>query len=162
VPALFERKLFVAAEHRRLEGTCLYCDLALEAGERLVASDGGAVAFVPWAAASPFTCRVMPSSHDSRFDRTGDIRLAEVARLLALVVARIGSALDRPRLVLWLHTAPLHEDERDDFHWHVDLRPELGGVDDGWTEAAGVSVNSVSPELAARWLREGGDEGETA
>ncbi|MFM2152528.1 MAG: hypothetical protein RL199_963 [Pseudomonadota bacterium] len=161
VPTNLERKLFVAAEHRRIEGSCLYCDLASEAGERLVAREGDSVAFVPWAAPSPFACRIVPVSHDSRFDRISDHRLAETARLLSLLVGRIGAVLERPRLTLWLHSAPLHEGERDDFHWHIELRPDLCGADDGWGEAAGVSVNPVAPETAARWLREDGHEGTT-
>jgi UDPglucose--hexose-1-phosphate uridylyltransferase len=159
VPPVLERKLFHAAEHRQGQGSCLYCDLAAEAGERQVAREGDSVAFVPWATRSPFECWVMPALHDSRFDRATDQRVDEVARLLAFVVGRFGTVLERPRLNLWLHSAPLHEGERDDFHWHVELHPDLGGLDASWADAAGIAVNPVAPETAALWLRDGTDEG---
>jgi UDPglucose--hexose-1-phosphate uridylyltransferase len=162
VPPVLERKLFIAAEHRHQQGACLFCALAAEAGERLVARDGESVAFTPWAPRSPFECWVMPSLHDARFDRTSDQRLEEVARLLAFSVGRLATVLERPRMTLWLHSAPLQEGERDDFHWHVELHPEIGGIDTAWADAAGVAVNPVAPELAAQWLREGTDEGSSS
>ena len=46
-----------------------------------------------------------------------------------------------------LHTAPLHENVRETYHWHWEIHPrlrEIGGLELG----TGLPVNPISPEEA--------------
>jgi len=157
VPPLLARELYAAAEYRRVHGRCLHCALVDESGARLVARDDEVAALCPFASTSPFETWVMPGSHSTRFEHASDAVVDAAARLLARVVARMGIVLGRPAVRLWLHSAPLQEGDRDDFHWHVEIHPRIG-PDDGWLAASGVAVNVVAPETAANWLNDG-DEG---
>ena len=58
-------------------------------------------------------------------------------------------AADRRRSHLVLHTAPVGEDARASYHWHLEIIPRLAPVT-GLEWDGGVYVNPVPPEEAAR------------
>jgi UDPglucose--hexose-1-phosphate uridylyltransferase len=60
-----------------------------------------------------------------------------------------------PPYTLVLHTSPLGEFSRDEYHWHLELvprPPQALGLE--WE--TGIYVNPVPPELAAERLRAAG------
>ena len=67
-------------------------------------------------------------------------------KTLRKVIRMLGS-LEGPAYNLVLHTAPLHENVRETFHWHWEIHPrlrEIGGLELG----TGLPVNPISPEEA--------------
>jgi UDPglucose--hexose-1-phosphate uridylyltransferase len=113
------------------------------APERVVSADRGLVAFCPYAARVPYETWVAPAEPEG--DAFASALLAPALQLLAELVRRLGRVLgQRPPLNAWLHDGP---------HWHLELLPRLtilAGVELG----AGIYVNAIPPEAAARRLRD--------
>jgi UDPglucose--hexose-1-phosphate uridylyltransferase len=142
-----ERERFTAYHERTMGGHLLEDVLVEEVRrrERLVAVDGEAVLFCPWASRSPFELRLLPRSPEARFER--DERGAE---LLGRALAALGEVLGGPpQLNLWVRTAPRGSEE---FHWHIDVVPRLT-VRAGFELGTGVEINVYPPEQAAADLR---------
>lgn len=137
------------AYHQRTMGGHLLEDVMVEEvrrRDRLVAIDGEAALFCPWASRSPFELRLVPRSVEARFDR--DDRGAELLgrglRALAELFGEGGVQLN-----LWVRTAPRGTEE---FHWHLDIAPRLA-TKAGFELGTGVDINVYPPERAAADLR---------
>jgi len=144
-----ERERFTAY-NQRTQGGHLLEDVMVEEvrrRERLVAIDGEAALFCPWASRSPFELRLVPRSAEPRFDR--DERGAELlGRALRALAELFGP--DGVQLNLWVRTAPRGSEE---FHWHLDLVPRLA-TRAGFEIGTGVDINDYPPERAAADLRD--------
>ncbi len=143
-----ERERF-NAYHERTLGSHLLEDVIVEEvrrRERLVAFDGEAILFCPWASRSPFELRLAPRSPAPSFeqDQRGAAMLATALEALAAVFGSL------PPLNLWVRTAPRGTEE---FHWHIDLVPRLA-TRAGFELGTGVEIDQHSPEAAAAALRE--------
>ena len=137
------------AYHERTMGGHLLEDVLVEEvrrRERLVAIDGEAAIFCPWASRSPFELRLVPRTPQARFDRD-DRGAALLHRALRGLTALFGEGVP---LNLWVRTAPRRTEE---FQWHIDLVPRLT-VRAGFELGTGVDINVYPPERAAADLRE--------
>jgi UDPglucose--hexose-1-phosphate uridylyltransferase len=88
----------------------------------------------------------VPRHHESDFGASTDEQLTAAAEALQKVIRLLGT-LDGPAYNLVLHTAPLHENVSDTYHWHWEIHPrlrEVGGLELG----TGLPVNPISPEEA--------------
>lgn len=137
------------AYNQRTQGSHLLEDVMVEEvrrRDRLVAIDGEAALFCPWASRSPFEMRLVPRSVEARFDR--DERGTELlGRALGALRELFGPG--GVQLNLWVRSAPRGTDE---FHWHLDLVPRLA-VKAGFELGTGVDINVYPPERAAADLR---------
>jgi UDPglucose--hexose-1-phosphate uridylyltransferase len=143
-----ERERFTAY-HERTMGSHLLEDVLVEEvrrRDRLVAIDGDAALFCPWASRTPYEMRIVPRSVAPRFERDD-----RGAAMLGRALAALGRLFDGvPQLNLWVRTAPRGTAE---FHWHIDLLPRLS-IRAGFELGTGIEINSVAPERAAAELRE--------
>jgi UDPglucose--hexose-1-phosphate uridylyltransferase len=143
-----ERERFTAYNQRTM-GAHLLEDVVVEEvrrRERLVAIDGEAALFCPWASRAPYELRLVPRTAKARFEE--DDRGAELMhRALRALAGLLGEGV---ALNLWVRTAPRDAEE---FHWHIDLLPRLGTLG-GFELGTGVDINPVAPEAAAAALRE--------
>ena len=107
-----------------------------------IAEQDGVVLLCHPAGRVPYELLVAPT--DAAGDAFSDERLAGALQLLAEAVRRV-AAIEGPfPLNAWLH---------DGDHWHVELVPRLtvlAGIELG----AGIYVNTLAPEEAARRLRD--------
>ncbi|MGH8574940.1 MAG: galactose-1-phosphate uridylyltransferase, partial [Gammaproteobacteria bacterium] len=151
VPAAIarERERFTAYSHRT-QGRNLLADVLQEevrSRDRLVAVDGEAVAICPFASRVPFHLQIVPRSPAPRFEDDGPLGAAILHEALGRLAAVLG---DVPPLNLWVRTAPRGAEH---FCWRIELLPrlvQLAGLEMG----AGVHLNVLAPESAARRLRE--------
>ncbi len=165
VPALVERELRWSLFHYQRKQRCIYCDVLdqeLQSGERIVDQNPGWVCLCPYAARFPYEVWLLPSSHESSFERdmASRERLVSLAAFLKVNLQRIQKI--SPRLHFSLHTEPnmasrgpesaRWESIPDDFHWHIEIYPELenhAGVVNG----EGFYFNPIPAEEAAPILR---------
>jgi UDPglucose--hexose-1-phosphate uridylyltransferase len=142
-----ERERF-NAYHERTQGSHLLQDVVVEEvrrRDRLVAVDGEAVLFCPWASRSPFHLRLAPRSAAARFEEDD-----RGAALLGAALGALESALgEAPQLNMWVRTAPRGTEE---FHWHLDLLPRLTNRA-AFELGTGVEIADYAPERAAADLR---------
>ena len=133
------------AEAERGGGGCRVCEYLRrerEEGDRIVEERDGLILLCPGAGRAPYECLVAPLEHSP--DPFTDDRLGVGLTLAAHALRRIHT-LEGPRPAnLWLHESG---------HWHLELLPRLtvfASVELG----AGIYVNTLAPEEAARALRE--------
>ncbi|MEZ5420173.1 MAG: hypothetical protein R2708_22915, partial [Vicinamibacterales bacterium] len=158
VPPALVRELEAARRHHTATGGCLFCDLIGQeraAGERVIGEAAGCLALAPYASRTPFEAWLLPVRHGARFDRTTPEDLAGLATLLHRLLASMARELEHPAFNAVLHSAPFDEPADGGYHWHLEVVPRVlrsTGLDVG----AGLSINPVAPEKAARVLRGGG------
>jgi UDPglucose--hexose-1-phosphate uridylyltransferase len=120
---------------------CEYLTRERTDGSRVVLEQDGLVLLCPYASRAPFECLVAPLEHEG-----SGLQSAQLGGGLALAVEALRrlDALDGPRPAnLWLHEGG---------HWHLELLPRLtvfASIELG----AGLYVNTLAPEEAARTLR---------
>jgi UDPglucose--hexose-1-phosphate uridylyltransferase len=145
-------------------GRCVFCEIvhchisARKHGDTglLVLEESGYAAVCAYAGRQPFETWILPTRHASRFDQLDDAEIPPLAAILRETVRRIADQCRRYGYSLAynlvLHTAPSSDAYARDYHWHWELIPRtthLAGLEWG----AGVYINPVSPERAARELR---------
>jgi UDPglucose--hexose-1-phosphate uridylyltransferase len=154
-----EAELAGAQQFGAAHGGCIFCNTIAQeiaAGERLVFDDAGYAVLCPYAARQPFETWILPTHHAARFDQTPDAELPGLATAIRGLLLRLASVCRSAgrelAYNLVLHTGPFDETHAHYYHWHWELIPRtthLAGLEWG----AGVYINPVSPERAARELR---------
>jgi UDPglucose--hexose-1-phosphate uridylyltransferase len=154
IPHRIAEELGGAARFVIREGECPYCRLVRDEvrhADRLIWTDGGSVAFAPWASRSAFEVWILPRRHEADFGAATREDVAATAEALRQVLGRLGSSLDGPPYNLVLHTAPLREQVDATYHWHWEIHPRLREIA-GLELGTGLPVNPVSPEDAVEEL----------
>ena len=149
IPHRIGEELGGAARYVIREGVCPWCRLVEDEvahRDRLVFDDAASVCFAPYASRSPFELWVVPRHHEADFGKATDEQLTSAAETLQKLIRMLGT-LGGPAYNLVLHTAPLHENVGQTYHWHWEIHPrlrEVGGLELG----TGLPVNPISPEEA--------------
>lgn len=163
VPPAIEAELAAATAVQEKTGRCAYCNIVefeRRRDERIVIDQSGYIAACAYAGRQPFESLVLPERHASRFEELADDELPPLADVLQKLLRQLARVSDRRGIPLAynliLHTAPFGESHAESYHWHWELIPRfthLAGLEWG----AGVYINPVSPERAARELRDVAD-----
>jgi UDPglucose--hexose-1-phosphate uridylyltransferase len=156
VPRLLRMKHAVAAEHFDAAGVSLYAEMLdqeVADGRRVVESNDEFVAFVPYAAHLPFETWILPRRRQASY---GDLRPEQhrpLAQILRSVLLKLYAGLENPDFNLTIDMAPRGADDKEYFQWHVRVLPRLT-TPAGFELGSGMSINSVMPEDAAKFLRD--------
>jgi UDPglucose--hexose-1-phosphate uridylyltransferase len=156
------RMLDSARGYRERTGSDLFADvLAAEqrSGERIVARGDLWTAFVPFAARWPLEVHLYPHRQVPDLPALGDDERAELSGLYLDVLRRMEAVFDDtlPYIAAW-HQAPVRV-HRDLVRLHLQLFSIRRGPGRlkylaGSESAMGAFVNDITPETAARMLRE--------
>lgn len=155
VPRELRLKHEIAAHYFDQTSRCLYCvtlEEELRAGTRVLAANEHYVAVLPFASHVPYQLRIHPREHRSSFGMVPAEHLRSLAELSQDVLARLDAALGAPDFNLTIGTAPLGDEGKRYFAWHVDVLPRLS-TPAGFELGSGMSINPVLPEDAAEALR---------
>ncbi|HEX9823904.1 MAG TPA: galactose-1-phosphate uridylyltransferase [Actinomycetota bacterium] len=150
------RRFAVATRYYDDTGNCVYDDLRdaeLASGERIVARRDGFVALTPFAGSVPFETWIMPTEHSASFGRLDDAAIPDLAAMLGDVLAALRLAAGDPDFNLVVRSAPVHEEEKPYFLWHLQVLPRIATAA-GFELGSGMSINTVAPEDSALALRE--------
>lgn len=138
--------------------------------ERLVFENQSFVALCPFASKFPYEIHVVPKRHSHYFGNLGEKQVQEIkdlAEIFKIVIMKLDKVLigiypDSASYNLYLHTSPnlkfkWNEDKfktlEFDFHWHFEIHP-CTSMSAGFEMCSGSYINVVSPEIAAKELRE--------
>jgi UDPglucose--hexose-1-phosphate uridylyltransferase len=157
VPREITAELASVEQFHRETGRCIFCDLIereIDDGARVIASTDHCIAIVAFAGRFPYETWVLPKRHEGDFRKTDDAVIADAAALTRLILQRLESVIARPSYNVALHTSPLHDTARPDYHWHWEILPRVTGIA-GFELSAGWFINPTPPELAAERLRGG-------
>lgn len=156
VPGQVRDRLEAAMRHFADHGRCLYChtlDEELRDGSRIVDDNASFVAFVPYAALSPFHLWIYPRHHSAYFGDLSDAQLLDLASILSRSLARVRNALDDPDYNIVLRSLSPAEREVRYGHWYLSLVPRVTRAA-GFELGTGMFINTALPEASAAFLRE--------
>jgi UDPglucose--hexose-1-phosphate uridylyltransferase len=137
-------------------GSCAYCTMVameLAERERVVAENRFFVAFVPYAAATPFNVWIVPRLHRPSFLAIGEDELGALAALMRDILGRLYHGLRDPDYNYIVCSAPRRDIASDYLHWYVTVIPRVT-KSAGFELGTGMTINPVLPEENAAFLRE--------
>jgi len=155
VPAHIRTRLETAQRYYDETGRCVYCDMVREetrAGVRLVAENEHFVAFIPFAALSPFHTWILPKIHRPQFLQVSDPELDSLAEVLGSVLLRLYRGLGDPPYNAVIRMAPQTYERVHWFHWYLSLVPRTSRHA-GFELGSGMYINTTLPEASAAFLR---------
>ena len=156
IPKRVVEELEGAQAHWDNKERCIYCDIIgqeLKDGQRLIGENDRFVALAPFASRCPFETWILPKTHAEHFSRIDGTERGPFAELLSTVLRKLKVALDDPAYNFVMHTAPINDDRRLRFHWHLEIMPKLTKVA-GFEWGSGFYINPTPPEEAAAYLRD--------
>lgn len=142
--------------HYQQKERCIYCDIIrqeLSDAERIVVDNQEFICITPFAPRFPFEMWILPKRHSAYFEESQKTQFELLARILSEALRRMDKVLTHPAYNFVLHTSPLHEKTGEFYHWHIELIPKLTQVA-GFEWGTGFYINPVTPEEAAKFLRE--------
>ncbi len=137
-------------------GECVFCVMMrdeLQKKVRLVTENSHFVAFVLYAAPSPFHVWVLPRQHSVSFLYSQPDEIAALADILRIVSRKLYIGLNDPAYNLIIRSAPVKEISNDYLHWYVTIIPRLSRTA-GFEMGSGMFINPALPEESAAFLRE--------
>ena len=155
IPGLVKTEIDSARRYYDFKERCIFCDLInqeLESGKRIIYQNEGYVALAPFASRSPFETWILPKKHESDFYPPNN-SFAGLADILQRILKQMDRILDTPPYNFLIHTATLHDEMNEYYHWHLELLPQLVKIA-GFEWGSGFYVNPVPPEEAAKFMRE--------
>lgn len=156
VPNSIRHRMEEARRYFDDNGECVYCAMMheeLEKGLRIIEANDHFVAFVLYAASSPFHIWILPRQHNVSFLYAKKDELADLAQILQHIVRRLYVGLRDPNYNLVIRTAPSKEISNDYLHWYITIIPRLSSTA-GFELGSGMFINPSLPEESAAFLRE--------
>jgi UDPglucose--hexose-1-phosphate uridylyltransferase len=155
IPSQVRHRLREALQHYDDTGECMFCHMVEgEVAEqtRIVVKSELFIAMEVFAAATPFATHIFPMRHMANFGEITAAEIADLARVLRKLLAKIYVGLENPDLNFTVRSAPSDYVGARHFHWYVSVIPRLTRVA-GFELGSGMFINTVLPEAAAAFLR---------
>jgi UDPglucose--hexose-1-phosphate uridylyltransferase len=136
-------------------GDCIFC--AVMADElldqsRIIAQSEHFVAFIPYAALTPFHLWIFPLQHKASFLDATPEELQDCARMLRSILRKIYFGLENPDFNLSVRTPPREASGLKYYHWYLSVIPRVTRVA-GFEIGSGMFINVALPEKSAEFLR---------
>jgi len=137
-------------------GECIFCSVLADElldQVRVVTQGNHFVAFMPYAAMSPFHIWVYPLHHTANFLDTTAAELADLSRVLRTLLRKIYFSLQNPDYNLTVRTPPREARGLRYFHWYLSVIPRVTRIA-GFELGSGMFINVALPENSAEFLRQ--------
>ncbi len=154
-PARIRRRLEVAMTHYDDTGECVYramVEAESRVGDRVIAETSGFIVFHPFASRSPFETWIAPKRPCASFGNVSRDQLTELAPALRQTLLRLYRGLNDPDYNLIVHTAPIEDENKNYYMWHIQNVPRLTTVA-GFEMGSGIYINTALPEQTANFMR---------
>ncbi|MDM8521192.1 galactose-1-phosphate uridylyltransferase [Anaerolineales bacterium HSG6] len=136
-------------------GQCVMCsmmDKELKDRKRIVSESEHFVAFVLYAAPTPFHTWIVPRQHNVSYLYSSPQELNDLAGIVRDVLRRLYFGLNDPDYNFIIRTAPVKELSNDYMHWYATVVPRLSRTA-GFELGSGMFINPALPEESAEYLR---------
>jgi UDPglucose--hexose-1-phosphate uridylyltransferase len=141
---------------------CIFCDLIkqeIAQKDRVILDLDGFIAVSPFAARFPFEIWILPKKHSCDFTNQDSESLANLGKVMKIVLSKLKKGLNDPPYNYVVHTAPFRRKKvgywktvEQDFHWHIEIMPRLTRVA-GFEWGTGFYICPLAPEEGAKFLR---------
>ena len=155
IPSQVRHRLFEALRHYDDVGECMFCHMVereVEDKTRIVIKSERFVAMEVFASSTPFATYIFPLRHIASFGDISEMEIADLARVLRTLLAKIYVGLENPDLNFTVRSSPTEYSGARHYHWYVSVIPRLTRVA-GFELGSGMFINTVLPEAAAEFLR---------
>ena len=156
VPYHIRHRIEEARRYCDDNGECVFCAMIrdeLSQDERIIVANDHYVAFVLYAALSPFHLWILPREHSVSYLYTQSDQLEALAEILHDILRRLFYGLNDPSFNLIIHSAPLKEISNNYLHWHISVVPRVSRSA-GFELGSGMFINPAAPEESAAYLRD--------
>jgi len=136
-------------------GRCAFCHMLadeLKEGIRIVAEGEHFVAFILYAAFSPFHLWILPRRHESSFLNATAYELDDLGQLLHQVLRKLYIGLRDPDYNYVIRAAPVRDPGYEYLHWYITIVPRVTRSA-GFELGSGMFINTALPEASAAFLR---------
>ncbi len=156
VPGHIRNKCAEATRYYDETGRCIYSDLVereRKAQQRIVFDSEEFVAFHPFASRSPFETWIAPKRHAPSFGQISIESAKRFAHALKAILLKIYRHLDDPDYNIVFYSAPIEDENKPYFLWHVWIIPRLTTVA-GFEMGSGIYINTALPEETAAYMND--------
>ena len=155
VPTEVRVRADTARAHFDEVGVCAYCEMLNQEradGQRIILESDYFVAFIPYAAFSPFHIWVVPKTHSATFLHATDDEVEDLGRILRVTLRKLYVGLNNPDFNYVIRTAPVRDLNTPYLHWYISIIPRIS-LAAGFELGSGIYINPSLPEECARFLR---------
>jgi UDPglucose--hexose-1-phosphate uridylyltransferase len=155
VPPNIRHRIEEAVRYYDQHRECVYCRMLKEElsdGARIVMETQHHVAFVPFAALSPFHIWVFPRRHNAAFRDIADNEVADLAQMLKGLLGKLYVGLEDPDFNYTIRSAPGESKKVKYLHWYLTVVPRVTKMA-GFEIGSGMFINTALPEQSAAFLR---------
>ena len=155
IPPQVRERMETALRFYDETGDCIICSLMADElvdQVRVVEQNDDFVAFIPFAAMSPFHLWIVPIRHAATFLEATDPELASLARMLRSVLRRVYYGLENPDYNMSVRTPPREANGMKYYHWYLSITPRVTRIA-GFEIGSGMYINTSLPEQSAEFLR---------
>lgn len=127
---------------------CHFCNIAQReaASARLVAQNDAWVHIAPFYSQAPYETWILPKEHISSLEELDGEQMKDLAAILGAALKRMRALLDDPPYNLMVFQLS------HGYHLNLRIQPAISKIA-GFERGTGVYINSVSPEQAAKELK---------
>lgn len=155
IPREARQEIHGARKHFKATGRCIYCEMVEREralGARVVLASERFIVLCPFAPRFGYETWILPVHHASSFEQSSHRDLDALAESLRDLILKLNRVVAHAPFNYIIHTEPAGESAKEHYHWHLELLPQITRAA-GFEWGSGVHMNSVSPEDAARLLR---------
>jgi UDPglucose--hexose-1-phosphate uridylyltransferase len=154
MPGQVRMRIEEALRHYGDNGICIFChciDQEKEDGKRILHENDNFIAFIPYAALSPFHIWVFPKLHNGYFGDITDNEISDLAEILGVIFTMTTKGLKNPDFNLVIRSLSPPEGDVKFFHWYLSIVVRLSNTA-GFELGTGMYINSSLPEESAAYL----------
>jgi UDPglucose--hexose-1-phosphate uridylyltransferase len=154
VPPMIQEETDASEKFYAEHGRCIFCDIIEQEakGPRLIYDNADLMVFAPYASINPVEFWIVPKKHAPNILDLSDGEVAAFAKTLNASLKALKELVNDPPYNYGFHLA-LSKDAEPYYHWHLEVQPKLS-IWAGFEIATGIHINTVTPETAAKSLRE--------
>lgn len=156
VPTRVREEIEGAKNYFQYKDRCVFCDIIrqeLRQRNRVIIENDGFVSIAPFASRFPFETWILPKTHQPSYEVMKGSFYGQAAEILSATLRKLKQVLDDPPYNYIIHTSSFPEQDREYYHWHIEIMPKLTKVA-GFEWGTGFYINPTPPEAAAEYLRE--------
>jgi UDPglucose--hexose-1-phosphate uridylyltransferase len=153
IPRLVEEELKICEDKFKKNKKCAFCEIIEKESrsKRFIWQNKDFTIFTPWASVHPFEFWIFPKKHQCCLLDLSQSEVKSLAKALRVSLGGLNSMLNDPPYNFGFHQ--ITYGNCDSYHWHLEVLPRLT-IWAGFEKSTGMFINVVSPEGAAKNLRD--------
>lgn len=155
VPTQIRHRVEETMRHYDATGECAYCNMIndeIKTQERIIMESPHFVAFVLYAAQSPFHLWILPKRHMASFSAIKEEEIADLSFVMKTILSKIYYGLGNPDYNYVIRACPTDSCNSKYLHWHISIVLRVTKAA-GFELGSGMFINTSFPEEDAKFLR---------